>query len=123
MYVDDLFVVAKDQKIFDEFFVLGTYLQLNYSGHVKNYLGIDFIPIEGGIRLSQESYINDLLQSFDLETIINKQIPRPVNYKQRFYNEVTRKSLNHDLKVQYKDEVIDDNMIKEHGDPERSTTR
>lgn len=120
VYVDDLFVVAKDQKIFDEFFeVLGTYLQLNYSGHVKNYLGIDFIPIEGGIRLSQESYINDLLQSFDLETIINKQIPRPVNYKQRFYNEVTRKSLNHDLKVQYKDEVIDDNMIKEHGDPEK----
>ena len=42
-----------------------------------------------------------------------------MNYKQRFYNEVTRKSLNHDLKVQYKDEVIDDNMIKEHGDPEK----
>ena len=76
MGVVTIFVVAKDQKIFDEFFEALHLLQL-YSGHVKNYLGIDFIPIEGGIRLSQESYINDLLQSFDLETIINKQIPRP----------------------------------------------
>ncbi|EMG45403.1 hypothetical protein G210_4412 [Candida maltosa Xu316] len=92
--VDDLFVVASSQEIFDDFYkILGTYLELSYKGLVVNFAGMEFNQTETGIRISAEKYIDTISELTNLNDFSSVNMPRTIIEKDVLNNELLQEPL------------------------------
>lgn len=95
VYVDDIIFLSPSQEKLDQ--ELHTFLNLfegSDLGEVKWYLGIQVETENGYKKLTQKSYILQLLQSYQLQNVCTYDTPMTTN-------------ILNDIKVHEKDEVID----------------
>jgi hypothetical protein len=75
-HVDDFKVVSADPKDADWVILkLMEHFEIKDLGRIKHYLGIDVTMTDDGIKLSQESYIDALLESFGMNQARPHQMP------------------------------------------------
>lgn len=87
LYVDDLFIATSLNQMFNEFHdQLEKEFQLNYLGHIREYLGVEFTAIEGGYRLTQRSFADQLVKTFELQNCYGRDLPRPSSDSERYRN-------------------------------------
>lgn len=76
LYVDDLFLVAENEKALLEFKKkLEKIFDLKYFGPVSEYLGIEFRKTENGYTLSQRKFLKSLLFDFQTDNIVPRKSP------------------------------------------------
>ena len=84
LYVDDLAILAPNKAIFNDFIKsISIDFKIKNLGVIKDYLGIDInLNIDKGfIKLSQETYINKVLNKFNLQDAKIKSTPMDSNIK------------------------------------------
>ena len=84
LYVDDLAVLAPNEDIFNDFInSISKDFKIKNLRVIKDYLGIDidFNLNKGFIKLSQETYINKILNKFNLQDAKIKSTPMDSNIK------------------------------------------
>lgn len=78
VYVDDLFIVASSNDIFQ---TILSKLQLNYEltylGTIKKYLGVSFEHTANGYRLHQREFVQSIIDTFSLDSVSGQRLPKP----------------------------------------------
>ena len=76
LYVDDLFMVASNEQMLQEFKLeLSQEFDLKYFGEVTEFLGIEFHKIEGGYSIHQSKFLEDLLNDCNIMDDQPKRTP------------------------------------------------
>ncbi|CAH6722131.1 hypothetical protein CLIB1444_08S02586 [[Candida] jaroonii] len=76
LYVDDLFMAASNFDLITELMqALSKYLDLNYLGDIKQFLGIEFARTEEGYSMSQEKFLRKVLAEFNINDMPNSSVP------------------------------------------------
>ena len=131
LYVDDLFVVASTNKLFNEFMDdLEAKFSLNYIGEILEYLGIQFQKTSTGYELHQNKFVKRLIEAFPTEIMKGADLPRtPDNGfaigKHIIIDDKTGKPAKNQKDIPISDEYIFENidsprLDKEHHDLYRS---
>jgi len=82
VYVDDILIMSSDFKEIVRFGGnLGKTFVIRDLGNPKRCLGIDFMIDEDGIKLSQETYVRDILQRFGMDESNPISTPVDINTK------------------------------------------
>lgn len=76
LYVDDMFLTSSNITILNDFKLeLAKHFDLKYFADISEFLGIEFIQIAGGYRLSQHNFLNSVIKKFNLTNNYGKYIP------------------------------------------------
>jgi hypothetical protein len=74
VYVDDMLVYGKSQEICDNIYnELTTEFSCTNLGFSKGMLGMIISPVEGGVIIHQQKYIDELLDRFDMKDAKSKK--------------------------------------------------
>lgn len=111
VYVDDLFVAASLNELFNEFHdQLENEFKLNYLGHIREYLGVEFTKIAGGYKLNQRGFTDELVKAFDLQDVYGRDLPRPSSSGEHDHNKIS--SPEDEFYEQVELEKLDEKGIK-----------
>ena len=79
MYVDDILVASRNEKMIDEFSEhLSEIFEIKSLGDVKYCLGIEFTQNEQGIMMSQRGYISYMLNRFRMSD--SRPVATPIDF-------------------------------------------
>ena len=131
LYVDDLFVVASTNQLFNEFMDdLEAKFSLNYIGEILEYLGIEFQKNGSGYELHQNKFVKRLIEAFPTEILKGADLPRTPdnsfkNGKHKIIDDKTGKPSKNQKDIPIPDEYIYEeidspSLDKEHHDLYRS---
>ena len=68
VYVDDIIFAGDDSNLCDEFAAqMQEHFEMSMMGELKYFLGLQIIPKENSIFLSQEKYSRELIKRFGME--------------------------------------------------------
>jgi len=78
VYVDDLLLTGNDSKFLQTFIgSLSNRFSLKNMGSPHYFLGVEIIPLQSGLLLSQHKFIRDILEKFDMADA--KPSPTPLS--------------------------------------------
>ncbi|KAJ8139395.1 hypothetical protein OY671_007393 [Metschnikowia pulcherrima] len=81
LYVDDLFLVASNERVLDVFKSdLENVFDLKYFGLVSEYLGIEFEKTDSGYTMGQRKFLEALIETFRPHGIFPHKSPMKVDY-------------------------------------------
>ena len=112
LYVDDLFVVASTNQLFNEFMDdLEAKFSLNYIGEILEYLGIEFQKNGSGYELHQNKFVKRLIEAFPTEILKGADLPRTPdnsfkNGKHKIIDDKTGKPSKNQKDIPIPDEYI-----------------
>ena len=76
IWVDDLIIAASNEKILKEVKgMLSAKFKMKDLGRLKHFLGIDFNQSDGCVKMSQEKYVNKILERFDMQNCRPRETP------------------------------------------------
>lgn len=76
IWVDDLVIAASDERALKTVKEMLTgKFQMKDLGRLKNFLGITFDQCDGGVNMSQQSYVGKLLERFDMQDCKPRSTP------------------------------------------------
>lgn len=76
IWVDDLVIAASDERALKTVKeMLTRKFQMKDLGRLKNFLGITFDQCDGGVTMSQQSYVGKLLERFDMQDCKPRSTP------------------------------------------------
>lgn len=112
LYVDDLFVVASNNEIFNDFMnKLSSRFKLNYIGPILEYLGIEFRRTSEGYVLTQEKFINRLLKAVESQVKTSSGIPRSPDDKTKEKRVIVAGNKDESFYITKDEELLD---VEEH---------
>ena len=76
IWVDDLIIAASNEKILKEVKgMLSAKCKMKDFGRLKHFLGIDFNQSDGCVKMSQEKYVNKILERFNMQNCRPRETP------------------------------------------------
>lgn len=76
IWVDDLIIAANSEKaLTDVKSMLTQKFKMKDLGKLKHFLGIDFEQTNGQVKMSQERYVNKILQRFEMQSCKSRETP------------------------------------------------
>lgn len=76
VWVDDLIIAASSESILESVKgMLTERFKMKDMGRLKHFLGIDFEQTEGLVKMSQEKYVNKILERFDMQNCKSRETP------------------------------------------------
>lgn len=76
IWVDDLIIAASNDKIMKKVKeMLSAKFKMKDLGSLKHFLGIDFKQSDGCVKMSQEKYVNKILERFNMQNCKPRETP------------------------------------------------